>query len=74
MAGEVLQVIENLGYSGTAYEVVKDCLQWKFGAKWREIAVYLEDLEKFRQVRLGNAKDLEQFADLFDIVIINFKS
>ena len=39
----------------------------------RQIAIYLEDLDNFRQVRPGNSKDLEQFADLLDIAIINLK-
>ena len=39
----------------------------------RQIAIYLEDLENFRQIRLGNARDLENFADLLDIAIINLK-
>ena len=39
----------------------------------RQIAIYLEDSDNFRQVRPGNSKDLEQFADLLDIAIINLK-
>ena len=38
-----------------------------------QVAIYLEDLDNFRQVRPGNSKDLEQFADLLDIAIINLK-
>ena len=39
----------------------------------RQIAIYVMDLENFRQIRAGNAKDLEQFADLLYIAIINLK-
>ena len=31
------------------------------------------NLENFRQIRLGNARDLENFANLLDIAIINLK-
>ena len=33
----------------------------------------MEDLDNFKQVRTGNAKDLEKFADLLDIAIINLQ-
>ena len=45
----------------------------EIGGIRRQIAIYVEDLENFRQIRTGNAKDLEQFADLLDIAIINLK-
>ena len=35
--------------------------------------MYLEDLEKFRQICPGNAKDLEDFADFLDIAVINLQ-
>ena len=72
-SGEALKTIENLGHSAFAYEAVKDRLERKYGGKRRQIALYLDELEQFRQVRLGNARDLEQFADLLDIAIINLK-
>ena len=37
------------------------------------MAVYLEELENLRPVRFGNSRDLEQFADILDITIINLK-
>ena len=39
----------------------------------RQISKYLEDLKQFRQIRPGNAKDIQQFADLLDLAIINLK-
>ena len=33
----------------------------------------MEDLENFKQVRTGHAKDLEKFADLLEIALINLK-
>lgn len=73
LSGEALQAIENLGHTATAYEAAKDRLERKYGGKRRQIAIYLEDLEHFRQIRPGNAKDLEQFSDLLDIAIINLR-
>ena len=73
LSGKALKAIENLGYSATAYEAVKDRLERKYGGMRRQIAIYLADLEVFRNLRPGNAKDLEQFADLLEIAIINLK-
>ena len=73
LSGEALQSIENLGHSAVAYDAAKERLDRKFGGKRRQIAVYLEDLENFKQIRPGNAKDLEKFADLLDVAIINLK-
>ena len=73
LSGDALKVIENLGHSATAYEAAKERLERKYGGKRRQISIYLEDLDNFRQIRSGNARDLEQFSDLLDIAIINLK-
>ena len=73
LSGEALKAIENLGHSAVAYEAAKERLERKFGGERRQIAIYIEELENFRQIRMGNAKDLEQFADLLDIAIINLQ-
>ena len=36
-------------------------------------ASFMEDLEQFQQIPSGNAEDLERFADLLDITIINLR-
>ena len=33
--------------------------------------VVLEELDQFRQIQQGNARDIEEFADLLDIAMIN---
>lgn len=66
-------MIENLGHSSTAYEAAKERLERKYGGRRRQIAIYLEELEQFRQIRPGHARDLDKFADLLDIAIINLK-
>ena len=73
LSGEALKTIENLGHSGAAYEAAKERLEQKFGGIRRQISIYIEELENFRQIRVGNAKDLEQFSDLLDIAMINLK-
>ena len=73
LTGEALKSIENLGHSAVAYEAAKERLERKFGGKRRQIAIYLDELERFQQIRLGNASDLEQFADLLDVAMINLQ-
>ena len=73
LSGEALKTIENLSHSGAAYEAAKERLERKFGGMRRQISIYIEELENFRQIRVGNAKDLEQFSDLLDIAMINLK-
>ena len=73
LSGEALNVIENLGHSSTAYEAAKERLERKYGGRRRQIAMYIEELEQFKQIRSGNARDLDNFADLLDIAIINLK-
>ena len=35
--------------------------------------MYLEDIDNFRPIRPGNPKDIEKFADLLDVAIVNLK-
>ena len=73
LTGEALKCIENLGHSAGAYEASKNRLERKFGGLRRRLALYIEQLEGFRSIQYGNAKDLEQFADLLDVAIINLR-
>ena len=73
VSGEALRTIEHLGHSPYAYEAAKCRLERKYGGKRRRTAIFLEDLERFRQVRPDNAEDLEQFADLLDLTVINLE-
>ena len=70
LAGEALKSIENLRHSAVAYDAAKER---KFGGKRRQIAIYLDELERFQQLQLGNARDLEQYADLLDVAMINLQ-
>ena len=71
LSGVALEVIENLGFSRAAYEAAKERLERKFGGKRREIATHLEDLDNFRPVRDGCSNDIEKFADLLDVLVVN---
>ena len=73
LSGDALKVIDSLGHSATAFEAAKDRLERKYGGKRRQIAIYLEEIDQFRQIRQGNARDIEEFADLLDIAMINLK-
>ena len=73
VSGEAFIAIENLGYSPAAYEAAKDRLEGKYGGKRRQKASFMEDLEQFQQIPSGNAEELERFADVLDITIINLR-
>ena len=53
-----------------AYDVGIARLIRKYGGKRREVKMRLEELEKFRGVRMGNANDLERFAELLDTLMV----
>ena len=73
LSGEALKSIENLGLSSTAYEAAKSRLERKYGGTRRQIAIYLEELENFKPIRTGYAKDIEKFADLLDVAVVKMK-
>jgi len=73
LSGDALKVIESLGHSASAYEAAKSRLERKYGGKRRQVALYLEEVENLRPLRPGNAKDIEKFADVLDVTVINLK-
>ena len=73
LSGEALKSIENLGHSSTAYEAAKSRLERKYDGTRHQIAIYLEELENFKPIRTGYAKDIEKFADLLDVAVMNLK-
>ena len=62
-----------MGHPSNAYEAAKDRLERKYGGMRRQIATYLMDLQQFRPIRPVNARDMEKFAELLDIAIINLR-
>ena len=73
LAGDALKCIKNLGHSAGPYEASKNRLERKFGGSRRRLAIYIEQLEGFRSIQYGNAKDVEEFSDLLDVAIINLR-
>ena len=73
LSGEALAAVESLGHSAEAYEAAKSRLERKFGGQRRQINLPLEELDQFRPIRPGNAKDLDRLADLLDVIVINLK-
>lgn len=73
LPGEALAVVESSGHSAEAYEAAKSRLERKFGGQRRQINLHLEELDQFRQIRPGNAKDLDRLADLLDVIDIDMK-
>lgn len=71
--GEALQVKENLGHSAVAYDAAKERLERKCEGQRRQITLYIEELENFKPMREGFAKDIEHSADLLDIAVVNLK-
>ena len=61
-------MIEILGHSSTAYEAAKERLERKYGGRRRQIKIYLDELEQFRQVNLNiiNLKEAGQYHELGD--------
>ena len=50
-----------------------DRLERKFGGERQKFSIYLEEIDNFRPVRHGNSKDIEKYADLLDVAIVNLK-
>ncbi|XP_067649100.1 uncharacterized protein [Haliotis asinina] len=73
LAGEASEVISRLGHTAAADDVALERLERKYGGKRRQIALKMEEVYNFRPIRPGNAKDLENFADLLDITVVSLR-
>ena len=73
LSGEALKAVETLGRSAAAYEAAKERLERKFGVKRKKLPFSLEELEAIKSVRPGNARDLERFAYLLGVLVVNLK-
>jgi len=73
LAGAPLKTIESFGYSAAAYQAAMSRLEAKFGGTKRQVAVHLEALDKFQPIRAGRGRELEKFADLLQVAVINLK-
>ena len=73
LSGEALKSVESLGHSREACEAAKSRLERKYGGQRCQIYLYMEELDHFRPIRSGDAKDLDKLADLLDVIVINLK-
>ena len=73
LSAEALKAIENLGHSGFAYESAKERLERKYGGQRRKVMLYMDELENFKPIRVDHLKNVEKFADLLDIAVINLE-
>ena len=73
VAGDALRCIEKLGHSAAAYEAAKERLERKFGGERRKLESCLEDLKSFRPLTDDNPEDIEAFADIVDLGVINLR-
>ena len=71
LGGEALVAIESLGYSAHAYEAAVNRLDRKFGGEQRQTNLQFEEVESFPALRTGRPGDLQRFADLLDVLIVN---
>ena len=73
LSGEALKAIENLGHSDFAYESAKERLERKYGGQRCKVMLHMDELENFKPIRVDHPKDVEKFAGLLDIAVINLK-
>ena len=73
LRGDALKAIDGLGHSAAAYDAAKARLDRKYGGERRRVATHLEAIQQFAPVRPGNTDDLDRFADLIDVTVVNLK-
>ncbi len=70
LEGEPLRCIESLGYSAAAYTTAKERLERKYGGIRRQLTLRLEDVDRFKPIKDNNEKDLQGFAELLDVLVV----
>ena len=73
LSGETLKIMEPLGHSATAYEAAIARLERKFGGERRKLALHLDELENIKSLCPGNVENIERFADLLDVSVVNLE-
>ena len=73
LSGEALQAIANFGYTQRGYEAAKARLDKKFGGQRRQAARYVEKLERVGSLSGSKAAELERFADLLEVAVVNLQ-
>ena len=73
LSGEAPKAKENLGHSGFAYESAKEQLEQKYGGQRHKVMLHMDELKNLKPICVDHPKDVEKFADLLDIAVINLK-
>ena len=73
LGGEALAAIERLGFSPAAYTAAIDLLNRKYGGERRRVALQVEELDRMGTVNANQPKDMERFADLLQVAVVNLK-
>ena len=74
LSGPPFETVETYGHSASAYTTALKRLDQKYGGERRKTAVHMMALSNLPAIRVkGTAAELERFADLLQIAIINFE-
>jgi len=66
---DALQAIDDLGHSSEAYTAAKERLERKFGGEKRKLIRFLDDLDRFPNLRSEDVNTIENFAALLDVAV-----
>ena len=73
LSGEALQAVANFGYTQGGYEAAKARLDKQFGGERRQVARCVEELERVGSLSGSKAAELERFADLLEVAVVNLQ-
>ena len=73
LSEEAIRVTESLGHPTTAYQATKERLERKYGGQRRQVALRLQERDRFHPIRRGHTKNIDLFADLLDTAFINLR-
>ena len=51
LGGEPLHLVNRFGHSAAAYTIAKEKLEKKFSGQKRQMAIYLDELERFKHYK-----------------------
>ena len=73
LKGEALATVESLGFTASSYQAAIARLDRKCGGSRRQVAIYLEEIDAFPAMKQGKASELQRFADIIDVAVVNLK-
>ena len=71
---EPLKMVERLGYVEGAYDTALRMLEEKYGGSERCYNSVFDDLDRLKEVRFGNQKDLSSLAELIETIKLKLTS